>query len=74
MNAVTIVCVSRLAYRKGIDLLIAAIPKLCEKHPTLRFLIGRFSSVEMHPITYHASYFSLLILSTISNQGGLGRN
>ncbi|KAH9464930.1 hypothetical protein Pst134EB_004429 [Puccinia striiformis f. sp. tritici] len=36
----TIVCVSRLAYRKGIDLLIAAIPKLCQKHPTIRFLIG----------------------------------
>ncbi|KAA1102067.1 hypothetical protein PGT21_035687 [Puccinia graminis f. sp. tritici] len=36
----TIVCVSRLAYRKGIDLLIAAIPKLCKKYPTIRFLIG----------------------------------
>ncbi|KAI7960883.1 hypothetical protein MJO28_001372 [Puccinia striiformis f. sp. tritici] len=39
-HLVTIVCVSRLAYRKGIDLLIAAIPKLCQKHPTIRFLIG----------------------------------
>ncbi|MBW0489731.1 hypothetical protein O181_029446 [Austropuccinia psidii MF-1] len=36
----TIVCVSRLAYRKGIDLLIAAIPKLCAKYSNLRFLIG----------------------------------
>ncbi|KAH9812864.1 family 4 glycosyltransferase [Melampsora americana] len=37
---VTIVCVSRLAYRKGIDLLIAAIPKVCSAHPQVRFLIG----------------------------------
>ncbi|KAG0149235.1 hypothetical protein CROQUDRAFT_40144 [Cronartium quercuum f. sp. fusiforme G11] len=36
----TIVCVSRLAYRKGIDLLIAAIPKVCASHPEVRFLIG----------------------------------
>ncbi|KAI8461624.1 phosphatidylinositol glycan, class A [Phakopsora pachyrhizi] len=36
----TIVCVSRLAYRKGIDLLVAAIPRLCAKYRHLRFLIG----------------------------------
>lgn len=37
---VCIVVLSRLMYRKGIDLLIAAIPPLCARHPTLHFLIG----------------------------------
>lgn len=38
--AVTIVCIQRLVYRKGIDLLIAALPKVCALHPDVRFLIG----------------------------------
>ena len=37
---VTIVVVSRLVYRKGIDLLIDVIPGLCRKYPNLEFLIG----------------------------------
>lgn len=36
----TIVVLSRLMYRKGIDLLIAAIPRLCAMHHDLHFLIG----------------------------------
>lgn len=39
---VTIVCITRLVYRKGIDLLIAALPKVCALHPDVRFLIGMF--------------------------------
>ncbi|GAA5842697.1 hypothetical protein JCM9279_003666 [Rhodotorula babjevae] len=35
-----IVCITRLVYRKGIDLLIAALPKVCALHPDVRFLIG----------------------------------
>lgn len=27
-------------YRKGIDLLIAAIPRLCALHPRVHFIIG----------------------------------
>lgn len=38
---VTIVCVTRLVYRKGIDLLIAALPKVCALHPDVRILIGK---------------------------------
>lgn len=38
--AVTIVCIARLVYRKGIDLLIAALPKVCAQYPNVRFLIG----------------------------------
>ncbi|CAD6953223.1 unnamed protein product, partial [Tilletia laevis] len=37
---ITIVVLSRLMYRKGIDLLIAAIPRICNQHPDVHFLIG----------------------------------
>ncbi|XP_031436845.1 phosphatidylinositol N-acetylglucosaminyltransferase subunit A [Clupea harengus] len=37
---ITVVVVSRLVYRKGIDLLGGIIPVLCAKHPDLCFLIG----------------------------------
>ncbi|GAC93030.1 glycosyltransferase [Pseudozyma hubeiensis SY62] len=39
-DKLTVVVLSRLMYRKGIDLLIAAIPRLCAAHPDLQFLIG----------------------------------
>uniref|UniRef100_A0AAY4DB59 Phosphatidylinositol N-acetylglucosaminyltransferase subunit A n=1 Tax=Denticeps clupeoides TaxID=299321 RepID=A0AAY4DB59_9TELE len=39
-SKITVVVVSRLVYRKGIDLLGGIIPELCAKHPDLCFLIG----------------------------------
>ncbi|XP_052614600.1 phosphatidylinositol N-acetylglucosaminyltransferase subunit A-like [Peromyscus californicus insignis] len=39
-GVITIVVVSRLVYRKGIDLLSGIIPELCQKYPKLNFLIG----------------------------------
>ncbi|XP_059835734.1 phosphatidylinositol N-acetylglucosaminyltransferase subunit A [Hypanus sabinus] len=39
-GTITVVVVSRLVYRKGIDLLAGIIPELCLKHPDLHFLIG----------------------------------
>ncbi|XP_063811862.1 phosphatidylinositol N-acetylglucosaminyltransferase subunit A [Pseudophryne corroboree] len=39
-NKITIVVVSRLVYRKGIDLLSGIIPEMCQKYPELQFLIG----------------------------------
>ncbi|KAI8870841.1 GlcNAc transferase [Ramicandelaber brevisporus] len=39
-NYITIVVLSRLVYRKGIDLLIAVIPGICQRFPRVRFLIG----------------------------------
>jgi phosphatidylinositol glycan class A protein len=40
LSSVTIVVISRLAYRKGIDLLVAVAPTICEKFPNVRFLVG----------------------------------
>ncbi|CAH1758094.1 9205_t:CDS:10 [Entrophospora sp. SA101] len=31
---------NRLVYRKGMDLLVAVIPRICQKHPKVRFIIG----------------------------------
>ena len=38
---VTIVVVSRLAYRKGIDLLVATAPRICAAFSNVRFLVGK---------------------------------
>ena len=37
---ITIIVLSRLVYRKGIDLLIAIIPKICQKYPSVKFRIA----------------------------------
>jgi phosphatidylinositol glycan class A protein len=39
-DIITIVVISRLFYNKGIDLLIAAIPRILESHPNVRFVIA----------------------------------
>lgn len=39
-NHVTIVVISRLFYNKGTDLLVAAIPRICEIHPSVRFIVA----------------------------------
>ncbi|VDC01124.1 unnamed protein product [Peniophora sp. CBMAI 1063] len=39
-DTITIVVVSRLAYRKGIDLLVAAAPRICAAAPDVRFVVG----------------------------------
>ncbi len=35
-GTVTIVALSRLVYRKGIDLLAAVLPELCQRHPNVQ--------------------------------------
>ncbi|KAF8581261.1 glycosyltransferase family 4 protein [Ramaria rubella] len=37
---ITIVVISRLAYRKGVDLLVATAPRVCARFPNVRFLVG----------------------------------
>ena len=38
---ITVVALSRLVYRKGIDLLVVIIPEMCHRHPQVDFVIGR---------------------------------
>jgi len=37
---ITVVVVSRLVYRKGVDLLVSIIPTICAAHPTVDFIVG----------------------------------
>ncbi|XP_031830102.1 phosphatidylinositol glycan anchor biosynthesis class A isoform X2 [Nomia melanderi] len=39
-NFITVVIVSRLVYRKGVDLLARIIPDICSRHEDVRFLIA----------------------------------
>ncbi|XP_068627872.1 phosphatidylinositol N-acetylglucosaminyltransferase subunit A [Battus philenor] len=39
-KVITIVIVSRLVYRKGVDLMAAVIADLCPRYPHIRFIIG----------------------------------
>ena len=39
-NKINIVVVSRMMYRKGVDLLIDIIPEIIRKHPDVHFIIG----------------------------------
>lgn len=39
-NYITIVVVSRLVHRKGVDLLARIIPEICSRHEKVQFLIG----------------------------------
>lgn len=40
-NKITVVVMSRLVYRKGIDLLIEVIPHICKMFPSVQFIIGK---------------------------------
>ncbi len=37
---IKIVVISRLVYRKGVDLLVGIIPNICARHPNVDFIIG----------------------------------
>lgn len=39
-EAITVIAMSRLVYRKGIDLLAAVLPELCRRYSNLNFIIG----------------------------------
>ncbi|XP_067145458.1 phosphatidylinositol N-acetylglucosaminyltransferase subunit A isoform X2 [Centruroides vittatus] len=39
-NKITIIVISRLVYRKGVDLLAGVIPIICNKYPKTQFIIG----------------------------------
>ncbi|SBT71868.1 phosphatidylinositol N-acetylglucosaminyltransferase subunit A, putative [Plasmodium malariae] len=37
---INIIVISRLTYRKGIDLIVKVIPLICKKYPFIKFIIG----------------------------------
>ena len=58
---VTIVVLSRLAYRKGIDLLVAAAPRICARFPHVHFVIG---------LCFGGSILGRLLMSRIGGGDG----
>ena len=52
---ITVVALSRLVYRKGIDLLAAVIPAICQRHPHVDFVIGDFPSSHMFVISINSN-------------------
>lgn len=80
MIIVTIVVVSRLAYRKGIDLLVATAPRICAAFPNVRFLVGALISTSSHLTTlihlllfpFLPSYRSYHSYNTLNTEGGDG--
>ncbi|KAN0085692.1 glycosyltransferase family 4 protein [Tylopilus felleus] len=40
LETINIVVISRLAYRKGIDLLVATAPRICAAFPNVKFIVG----------------------------------
>ena len=40
MNTINIVVISRLTFRKGVDLLIDVVPAICKKFPQVYFILG----------------------------------
>lgn len=49
IHPVTVVVISRLVYRKGMDLLVAIIPRICAMHRNVRFIIGLEIRSPPHP-------------------------
>jgi phosphatidylinositol glycan class A protein len=39
-GVVTVVAITRLVYRKGVDLMVDVIPEICKKHSNVNFVIG----------------------------------
>jgi phosphatidylinositol glycan class A protein len=47
-TSVYIVVLSRLAYRKGIDLLVATAPRICSAFPNVNFIVGKLLHLQYH--------------------------
>lgn len=65
----TIVCITRFVYRKGIDLLIAALPKVCALHSDVQFLIGAPLVLRHEPLPHPA----VLVEASLTDDSPLGR-
>ena len=51
-HTVTIIVVSRLAYRKGVDLLVATAPRICDAFPNVRFVVCAYLTFSCDFIPY----------------------
>jgi glycosyltransferase involved in cell wall biosynthesis len=40
LRALQVVCITRLVYRKGVDLMVEIIPEICQRLPHVNFIVG----------------------------------
>lgn len=62
-NPLTVIVLSRLVYRKGIDLVAAVLPVMCKMFPNVTFLIGTYAPRSSHseiPLFVTTLLYSLL--------------
>ena len=58
-HAAQVVALSRLVYRKGIDLMALVIPYICSMHPNVDFVIGKYggyNSLHQHSLSFHHTF------------------
>ena len=53
---VTVVALSRLVYRKGVDLLNVVIPAVCRRQPHVDFIIGADTAGRIYDDFYQSGY------------------
>jgi len=74
-NRIKVVVVSRLVYRKGIDLLVGIIPKICDLLPQVDFIVGGDGNkllnlqemVEREHLQYRVSFLGAVPHKNVSN-------
>lgn len=74
-NRIKVVVVSRLVYRKGVDLLVGIIPKICNLLPQVDFIVGGDGNkllilqemVEREHLQYRVSFLGAVPHKNVSN-------
>jgi phosphatidylinositol glycan class A protein len=51
-DRINIVVISRMTYRKGVDLLVDIVPAICNQYPQVHFLIGGGMLFTCHKLVY----------------------
>ena len=60
---VTVVVVSRLVYRKGMDLLAGVIPIICANHPDVNFIIGIYIHTRIFMLIVTFNFVDLYLIT-----------
>ena len=66
---VTVVVMSRLVYRKGMDLLAGVIPVACSRHPDVYFIIGTNGQYNICMIIGYLKYINYLLCYKLGGDG-----
>jgi glycosyltransferase involved in cell wall biosynthesis len=62
---INIVILSRLVYRKGVDLVVEVIPEICKRFPNVYFIIG---TPWVWPSLWCDAYFCLICSTLVATR------